>query len=73
MKVYNTNLRKYIFLSEGETICKKCNGKGRVPLKANPGFRMTLECSECLGEGKIDWVEKITTKKRNIVIETETN
>jgi len=69
MKVYNTNLRKYIFLSEGETICKKCNGKGRVPLRVG----ITLECSECLGEGKIDWIEKITTKKRIKVIETGIN
>jgi DnaJ-class molecular chaperone len=59
------NLKKYIYIGEGETLCKKCKGRGRVPLKDKSDVRVTLECSECLGEGKIDWVEIITKKKRN--------
>ena len=66
---YNSNLKKIIKLQEGEKFCPKCDGKGRVPRceKAMARFSETyifLECDKCLGEGKIDWIERIVGKQR---------
>jgi DnaJ-class molecular chaperone len=65
-KRYNSNLKRYIEIREGEEFCPKCDGKGRVPKSQGIGRMLgsTLECNECLGEGKIDWVEKAVGKKR---------
>lgn len=66
-------------MNEGEYLCKKCNGAGLVP-RSNINFngpvlnrkKITLICSECLGEGKLDWIEKATGKNtQNITLETE--
>lgn len=70
--IYNINLKKYIDLSEGEILCQKCKGKGRIPLKNNKFdnssiLKTTLECDECLGAGKLDWIEVTTKKRRNLV------
>lgn len=57
----------YISLNEGEEFCDMCNGKGRVKgtFKVSqydhPGF--DLLCDKCLGDGKLDWIDKITGKK----------
>lgn len=69
--IYNINLKKYITICEGEILCEKCKGKGRIPIKNTKFdnssiFKTTLECDACLGEGKIDWVEMATKKRRNI-------
>jgi DnaJ-class molecular chaperone len=69
MKIYNLNLKRYISVEEGESLCSKCKGKGRIPIKETNRFestnilKTTLECDFCLGKGKTDWVE-ITTKIR---------
>lgn len=69
---YNAHLKKIIELSEGEEFCSKCDGKGVVP-KEGKIFAckaiLPLICSKCLGDGKIDWVEKVLGKK----IKTEVN
>lgn len=66
MKVYNVNLKRYVFLDEGEMLCPKCRGKGRIPIKEKNLniLKTTLECDYCLGKGKTDWVEILTKKKR---------
>lgn len=61
-KRYNSNNKRYVEICEGEQFCPKCNGKGRVKKNHLP-LSNTLECSECLGTGKLDWVEKATGKK----------
>ena len=66
MKRYNSYTKKYIRLEEGECFCKKCHGTG-VVRRSNIFHKKksTLICSECLGEGKLDWVEKATGKRKN--------
>jgi DnaJ-class molecular chaperone len=65
IKRYNINLKGYVEINEGEEICPKCDGKGRVKLPNGKGrlYSATLNCDKCLGAGKIDWVEKATGKK----------
>ena len=71
-EVYNKYKRKVIVLSEGEEFCKKCRGRGVVyaPGKLkNPSFTTKvypLRCNECLGDGKIDWIEKVTGKQKTM-------
>ena len=45
-------------LKEGESYCTNCDGTGRVV----SGDR----CQKCLGTGKLDWVEKVVGKKRDL-------
>ncbi len=66
-KRFNTFKNKFIKLSEGEQFCKKCRGRGMVPNKSKEKFfpfskRQFLICNICLGDGKIDWVEKVIGK-----------
>ena len=58
-KRYNAYKKQVINLKEGEEFCRKCNGKGRVPVRDN----IMLTCSLCNGDGKYDWIEKITGKQ----------
>ena len=54
-------------LKEGETICPECNGKGEYPVVNEKGIiRGYNICEKCLGHGKLDWVEVIVGKRRNI-------
>lgn len=70
IKRYNFNLNQIIEINDSETVCSKCLGRGRVS-KNNGVFssirkrnkQQTLCCDVCLGEGKLDWVEKIVGKK----------
>lgn len=68
---YNSHTRKHIVLKEGEYFCKKCNGSGVVPRSNGYHKRnSTLVCDKCLGEGKLDWIEK-AVGKRSPLIEVE--
>jgi DnaJ-class molecular chaperone len=66
---FNRFKNELIRLQEGEQFCKKCSGKGVVPNKNKIYYSSVfpklkyLTCSECLGDGKIDWIEKITGKE----------
>jgi DnaJ-class molecular chaperone len=63
---YNWFKRTLIFLKDGEQFCDKCGGWGVVS-RTNPNKKVTrLTCSKCLGEGKLDWVEKVTGKKADL-------
>jgi len=68
---YNTYHKRIIKLNEGEAFCLKCKGKGVV--KQFPrtilSKEITLVCDKCLGDGKIDWIEK-ATGKRNRYLKT---
>jgi len=68
--IFNRYKNKLVSLKEGEEFCKKCKGKGVV---LAPGtFRHhpftskinKLKCNICLGDGKIDWIEKVTGKPK---------
>jgi len=65
---FNKYKKRLITLRDGEQFCKKCDGKGIVSNRLTIHDRSTfvaakyLICSECLGDGKIDWVEKVTGK-----------
>ena len=62
-KIYNKVLKKYITIDNGEECCPKCKGKGCVRKYKKTTyyeFNPLLACDKCLGNGKIDWVEKIT-------------
>jgi len=69
-KIFNKYKNKLVSLGEGEEFCKKCKGKGMVSIKGkfhNPFSSTkyhTLRCSVCLGDGKIDWIEKVTGKPK---------
>jgi DnaJ-class molecular chaperone len=61
---FNWHKQKHITLDEGEYFCKKCNGSGVVSRSNSYHKRKgSLICNECLGEGKLDWVEKAVGKK----------
>ena len=70
MIVFNEYKNRLITLRKGEEFCKKCKGKGLVSSKGkfhNLPFTKkyhTLICHVCLGDGKIDWIEKITGKPK---------
>jgi len=66
---FNKYKNKLIYLKEGEEFCEKCKGKGMVTIKGkfrNPFDTKyhTLRCDVCLGDGKIDWIEKVTGKPK---------
>lgn len=62
-KRYNSEKKQLIELYEGEEFCSKCKGKGRVPIRDN----IMLRCNLCNGDGKIDWVEKVTGKRSKYI------
>lgn len=62
-KRYNINKKRYIELKEGERFCFKCDGKGCAPKKKEGLRTVMLKCNECLGDGKIDWIEEVIGKK----------
>jgi len=68
-KILNSYYNKYIYIEEGEEVCPKCKGQGRV-LKSGKilasSAQMYLRCNICSGDGKIDWVEKVIGKKVKI-------
>lgn len=66
-KRYNVNLNKFIELTDSEVFCHKCSGCGRIYKGRNKIFfgsktKTTLCCDLCLGDGKLDWVEKVVGK-----------
>ncbi len=65
MTRYNKYKKQLDDLKDGEEWCPKCKGKGIVKY---PGIarlpRKGLICSECFGDGKIDWIEKATGKNQ---------
>jgi DnaJ-class molecular chaperone len=65
-KRYNITKKQLIELEDGERFCHKCDGKGRIPRDKKKGrhFTVQLQCDECLGDGKIDWIEEATGKKQ---------
>lgn len=69
---YNSYKKKYITLKEGEYFCKTCDGAG-VVIRSNSTNKKVgkLTCHKCLGEGKLDWVEKAVgkqPKRRNLKV-----
>jgi DnaJ-class molecular chaperone len=63
---YNYFFKKYIVILDGEKVCSKCKGKG-VVLEKNffkMDKSMALKCSDCLGDGKLDWVDVAMGKSR---------
>lgn len=54
-----------------DMICEHCKGLGveddfrYIQLESNIVLK-TKMCSICLGSGKLDWIEKITGKKRQL-------
>lgn len=68
MTKYNKHKKHLVDLNEGEEWCPKCKGVGVIKLPGITGwFNKTLICSECFGDGKIDWIEKATGKKPRIL------
>lgn len=69
MKIYNAHHKKIIEINDGEKCCLKCKGKGVV--KQFPrtilSKEIVLVCDKCLGDGKIDWVEKATGKSNRLL------
>ncbi len=65
---YNKFKKIHLKLNEGEEFCKRCDGSGMVKsAKSYPGLikkHGLLLCIDCMGDGKIDWVEKATGKRR---------
>lgn len=47
--------------------CNECNGTGRLPdqIHGNVTFTNCI-CKKCQGVGKLDWIENVVGKKRNI-------
>jgi DnaJ-class molecular chaperone len=71
---FNKKHNMLIELENGEVFCSKCKGRGLVP---NRGRRfpspMTaakyLTCDKCFGDGKLDWIERITGKPKTTMME----
>lgn len=61
-KRYNKALKKYTELLDGEEFCPVCKGKGTVRKykKRVKQISPNLVCHKCLGNGKLDWIEKAT-------------
>jgi Zn ribbon nucleic-acid-binding protein len=53
-----------IKLNPGEILCPKCKGSGKGKTWKSGDFEITPECSKCLGDGKFDWIERVTGKRR---------
>lgn len=74
-KRYNKHLKCLITLEEGEEFCKECNGIGLISKKRNmSNIKMKthyLICKKCMGDGKVDWIEKVTGKKIRTVSGTD--
>ena len=52
-------------LKDGEVVCHKCNGTGKLKeWGMGGGFTVTPECHVCCGEGKLDWIERVIGKER---------
>ncbi len=61
-------MKEQFNLEEGEYICDKCGGTGRInnhnPYHSFPHSRSrTVFCPMCQGTGKLDWIENIVGKK----------
>ncbi len=52
MLVHNQNEKQFI-LQEGEMVCNKCDGEGRL-MDDFP----YIPCPKCKGQGIIDWVKQ---------------
>lgn len=67
---YNKFKKIHLKLNEGEEFCKTCDGDGMVKsTKSYPGLikkHGLLLCVDCMGDGKIDWIEKATGKRRKV-------
>ena len=66
--IYNVNFQRFIHLRPGQEYCEKCKGRGTVRILKRKMLRnefTSLICSNCLGEGVIDWIEKAMGKKRS--------
>lgn len=53
-------------LKPSDVICPKCNGTGKGKSWHAGDFEITPECNHCYGEGKLDWIERVTGKQRRI-------
>lgn len=49
-------------LGPGEVACYKCEGTGKSESWEVGQFKITPECTHCLGEGKFDWIERVMGK-----------
>lgn len=70
---FNWHKQKNVTLEEGEYFCRKCSGSGVVP-RSNASNKVVgnLICDKCLGEGKLDWIEKAVGKRQPLIdIEVE--
>jgi DnaJ-class molecular chaperone len=63
-KRYNKKKKCHITLKDGERFCPNCDGAGSV---RSPGRIIRLTCHICNGDGKLDWIEQATGKKRKVV------
>jgi len=52
-----------IDLKDGEIICPKCGGS-RILCTKEYERTIIQMCTKCLGDGKLDWVERITGKNK---------
>jgi len=68
LKKYNKFKKCYTELKEGEEFCKTCHGEGMVKPKRTYTEDIKkgglLVCNNCLGHGKLDWVENVIGVKQ---------
>jgi RecJ-like exonuclease len=57
-KIYNEASNSYIELKNGEEWCPSCHGKGY-------DIDQHFVCSKCKGQGKLDWITRITSLSQN--------
>jgi DnaJ-class molecular chaperone len=55
-----------MILEDYEVFCPKCTGTGKGQTWMAGEFEITPECRHCLGDGKLDWIERITGKPPRI-------
>lgn len=60
-------------LNPGDHVCDLCEGKGKIPAEKNPDVIIGIvgqltKCPKCQGVGKLDWIENVIGKKKEVEI-----
>lgn len=61
-------METYMDLKDDEIICTNCHGSGRQEFTishSKGSERFTINCQQCDGDGKFDWIENVLGKKNH--------
>jgi len=55
-----------MMLEDDQLFCPVCKGTGRGKTWMTGEFEVSPECYHCLGNGVLDWVERVIGKQRRV-------